>query len=188
MKKLSLSILLLFASFCAFAQKYLPRIKEGSVLTYTAESRNSGQSAQVTLTIASLAYPVKIKWDIPGVGTGLFAMGAKSMQSATKTIAQEPDPDIVTTLDTDKTLIVISKDAYKSMIDQKTFVLNGYTFHAQADTSTFSINDQVAKVTYATTLKGHHEIWILNNPDFPLICKAHRVTPYIDFWLSAIKE
>ena len=188
MKKLYLSALFLLFSYCAFAQKYLPQIKAGSVLTYVAESRNTGQNATVTLTIASMTDPVKIKWDIPGVGTGIFTMNAKSMQSATKTIAQEPEPDITTALDADKTLILLSKDAYNSMVTQKTFMLNGDTFYAQADTSTFTINDKVAKVTYATTLKGHREIWILDDPDFPLICKAHKVTPYIDFWLTAIKE
>ncbi len=188
MKKLYFSLILIFSTFGAFAQKYLPQIKAGTVLTYTAQSRNTGSSADVTLTVISVADPLKIKWDIPGVGTGFYSMSAKSIKSASKTIAQEPDPDIVTALDTDKTLILISKDAYKSMVENKTFILNGYTFNVQPDTSTFTINDKKANITFAITPKGHREIWILNNPDFPIICKAHRVTPYIDFWLKALTE
>jgi hypothetical protein len=115
-------------------------------------------------------------------------MHAKSIQNASQTIAKEPDPDIITELDTNQTLILLSKDAYKSMTDNKTFVLNGYTFNVQPDTSTFTINNKVARVTFATTQRGHREIWILDNPDFPIICKAHKVTPYIDFWLTEIKE
>lgn len=188
MKKLSVALLLLFTTFCAFAQKYLPQIKAGTVLTYTAESRNTGSRAAVTLTIMSVVDPVKIKWEIPFVGKGFYEMSAKSIKSASQTIAKEPDPDIVTELDTTQTLILLSKDAYKSMVDHKTFELNGYTFNVQPDTSTFAINDKVAHVTFAKTQKGHREIWILDNPDFPIICKAHKVTPSIDFWLSALKE
>jgi hypothetical protein len=188
MKKLFLSLVLSFATYCAFAQKYLPQIKTGSVLTYRAESRNTGSTADVTLTILNISDPIKIKWDIPGLGSGFFTMSGKSIKSASKTIAEEPEPDMVTQLDTNKTLIILSKDAYRSMIDNKSFVLNGYTFEVQADTSTFAINDKRADITYAITQKGHREIWVLNNPDFPIICKAHKVTPYIDFWLTAFKE
>lgn len=188
MKKLSLTLILILSAFCAFAQKYVPQIKAGTVLTYTAQSRNTGSSAPVTLTIISVTDPVKIKWDIQAVGTGFYTMSAQSLKSASQTIAKEPEPNVVTALDTNQTLILLSKDAYKSMVDNKTFVLNGYTFNVQPDTSTFTINDRVASVTLARTQRGHREILILNNPDFPIICKAHKVTPYIDFWLSGLKE
>lgn len=188
MKKLSLVLVLIFIAFCASAQKYVPQIKAGTVLTYTAQSRNTGSSAPVTLTIMSVTDPVKIKWDIQGVGTGFYTMDAKSIKSASQTIAKEPEPNITTAIDTNQTLILLSKDAYKSMMDNKNFVLNGYTFIVQPDTSTFTINNKAANVTFAKTQRGHREILILNNPDFPIICNAHKVTPYIDFWLSGLKE
>lgn len=188
MKKVSLSLVLVFTAFCTYAQKYVPQIKVGTILTYMAESRNTGSTAPVTLNVINIADSIKIKWEIMGVGTGFYSMSAKSIKSASRTIAEEPEPGIVTQLDTDKTLILLSKDAYKSMVENKTFMLNGYTFNVQADTSTFTINNKIANITVATTQRGHRKIWILNNPDFPIICKAQKVTPYIDFWLTAIKE
>lgn len=188
MKKVCLFLALILIVFGASAQKYLPPIKAGTVLTYTAESRNTGSTAAVTLTVINITDPIKIKWSIPGVGTGFYSMNAQSVQGASKTIAEEPEPDIVTNLDNDKTLILLSKNAYKSMMENKSFTLNGYTFNVEADTSTFTINNKVANITVATTQKGHRTIWILNNPDFPIICKANRVTPYIDFWLTDLKE
>src|ERR1700744_205405 len=113
MKKVFFSLALVFIAFGAFSQKYLPQIKAGTVLTYTAESRNTGSTAAVTLTVVSTADPIKIKWNIPGVGTGFYSMSAQSVKSASKTIAEEPEPDIVTNLDNDKTLILLSQDAYK---------------------------------------------------------------------------
>ena len=187
MKKQYLLIGLTIFACRSFAQKYLPSIKPGSVLTYTATSRNTGQTAGVILTIINISDSVKMKWDIPFVGTGYFEMGTKSLLSATKTVTEEPEPDMVTKLDDDKTLVLISKTAYRSMVSNKTFMLNGYIFNVKTDTSSIIINNKPLNVTYATTLKGHREIWILNEPDFPLICRARRVTP-IDFWLTDLKE
>lgn len=188
MKKLLLLCLVLTLSAAVYAQKYKPVIKNNSTLNYKAVSRATGQPAVITLTLVNIAAPVKIKWAIPYVGTGFFEMSAASMQSAVKTIAKEPDPDEVTKIDDDKTLIVISKDSFNSLVNTKTFKLNNYTFNVQPDTSNYKINDKPADVFYAVSTRGSREIWILNNPDFPLICCAKRVTPYIDFSLVTLTE
>jgi len=184
----TLSLVLLLSSYGALAQKYVPVIKKGSVIGYNVESRNSGATANITLTMLSFDDPVKIKWDIPYVGTGTFEMSAKSMQSAIKTIAEEPTVDEVTKIPDDKTLVVLSKDSFSSLVNNKTFKLNGYTFNVQTDTAAFIINDKPADVFYAVSTKGDHQVWILNYPGFPLICRAHRVTTAIDFKLVSVTE
>jgi len=188
MKNIYIFILLVFTSYTASAQKYVPQIKEGTVMNYSVRSRATGQPAGITLTIISLSPPVKIKWEIPFVGKGFFEMSAKSIQSATKTLAEEPAPDETTTMKDNETLLILSKDTYNGMITNKSFLLNGYTFNVQTDTATFKINKQDADVIYAVSTKGNRKIWVLNNPDFPLICKAYKVTDYIDFEVTAIKE
>ncbi len=157
-------------------------------MNYNVKARATGQPASIELTIVSLAPPVKIKWNIPFVGSGFFEMSAKSMQSATKTLAEEPAADEVTTMKDDQTLLVLSKDTYNSMVSNKTFQLNGYTFNVQTDTAAFKINKKDADVYYAVSTKGNRKIWVLNNPDFPLICRANRVTDLIDFELVGIIE
>ena len=174
--------------YTASAQKYVPHIKEGTVMNYNVHSRSTGQPAGITLTIISLTPPVKIKWEIPFVGSGFFEMNAKSIQSATKTLADEPAPDETTTMKDDEALLILSKDTYNSMVTNKSFQLNGYTFNVQTDTAAFKINKQDADVFYAVSTKGNRKIWVLNNPDFPLICKSVKVTDYIDFEVTAIKE
>jgi hypothetical protein len=188
MKKFYSMILLTLIGYTASAQKYVPHIKEGTVMNYNVHSRSTGQPAGISLTIISLTPPVKIKWDIPFVGTGFFEMSAKSIQSATKTLAEEPAPDETTTMKDDEALLILSKDTYNSMVTNKSFQLNGYTFNVQTDTAAFKINKQDADVFYAVSTKGNRKIWVLNNPDFPLICKSVKVTDYIDFEITAIKE
>jgi len=187
-KKVYAFALLIFICYNASAQKYVPHIKEGTILNYNVKARATGQPAGISLTIISLAPPVKIKWAIPFVGTGFFEMSAKSIQSATKTLAEEPAPDEVTTMKDDETLLLLSKDTYNSMINNKSFQLNGYTFNVQTDTAAFQINKKDADVFYAVSTKGNRRIWVLNDPDFPLICRSKRVTDLIDFELTAITE
>src|ERR1700761_2650690 len=151
MKKLYTLALFIFICYNASTQKYVPNIKEGTVLNYHVVSRATGQPAGITLTIISLTPPVKIKWDIPFVGSGFFEMSAKSIQSATKTLAEEPAADEVTTMKDDQTLLILSKDTYNSMVTNKTFQLNGYTFNVQTDTVSYKINKQNADVFYAVS-------------------------------------
>ena len=157
-------------------------------MTYSVIARATGQTANITLTILSLGDPYQIKWDIPFVGTGKFEMSAASVQSATKTLAEEPAADEITRMKDDQTLLILSKDTYKSAVTTKTFNLNGYTFKVQPDTAAFKINKKDADVFYAVSSKGNRRIWVLNDPDFPLICRSKRVTDYIDFELISLTE
>jgi len=157
-------------------------------MTYSVVAYATGQTANINLTLISLKVPVIIKWDIPFVGTGTFQMSAKSVQSATKTLAEEPQPDEVTYMKDDQTLLILSKDTYNTAITTKTFRLNGYTFNIETDTATFKINKKDADVFYAVSTKGNREIWVLNDPAFPLICRSKRVTKYIDFEIASLTE
>jgi len=157
-------------------------------MTYGVIARATGQTANITLTILSLSDPYKIRWDIPFVGTGSFEMSATSVQSAAKTLAEEPAADEVTRMKDDQTLLILSKNTYKSAVTTKTFQLNGYTFNVKSDTATFKINKKDADVFYAVSTKGNRQIWVLNNPDFPLICKSRKVTSYIDFEIVSLTE
>lgn len=66
MKKILLIAFLLGLFTGAFAQKYVPVIKEGTVITYDAYSVALGQHIPLTITIKSLGDPVKFQWDIEG--------------------------------------------------------------------------------------------------------------------------
>jgi len=188
MKRLcSLSLVMLIGS-AVFAQKYVPVIKYGTKVSYNVASRASGATATVTLTILSLTDTVKLGWDIPFVGKGTFAIMPKAMQSGTKLLVEEPLPDEVTQLDDNETLVFLSKDTFSSLVNNKTFMLNGYTFNVKPDTSNYKIDDKPADIFYAVTAKGNREIWILNNPDLPLICRSRRAAKALDFYMVAIKN
>ena len=188
MKSIYFTALSLCFTAAAFAQKYVPQIKNGTVINYSAHSRAFGQDIPLTLTLTSITAPVQMKYSIPQLGTGTFEMSEKAIASGKKIALREPQMDGVTKLKDDETLAVLSKNTFNDLTTNKTFELNGQTFKVTEDTSAYKINDKEADVFYATTANGKTKMWILNNPDFPLICKLEGGPQGIDLALSSIQE
>jgi len=189
MKKLLLFIITAIFNFTAFSQKYVPTIKEGTVLTYDAYSKGLGQHITLTLTVKKLdTTGVKLQWSVESYGTGTFEIPAKAFASGTKLVVKQPDPDGTTILNNDETLAIISKTTFKNLVSDKTFQLNGQKYNVVADTATYKINDKPVDLFHATTESGKNEIWVLNIPYFPLVYHAKSVTRGVDVTLTGIKE
>lgn len=188
MKRLLLSLALFIIGAAAFAQKYMPVIKTGTVLNYSAFLKNTGQNAELNLTITNFTDPVKMQWNVPGYGTGIFEMPAKALESGHKTVLSPPEPDGVTKMGNDETLLVLSKALYNDATSKKAFELNGLSFAVITDTAVYKINNKQTDILHAVAANGKSEIWVLNNPDYPLICQGKGITKGIDFYLTSIKE
>jgi len=190
MKKILILAFIINISLSASAQKYVPVVKDSTVLSYDAFSKGLGQHISLTLTVSNLnGDPIRLKWAVDGYGTGTFEIPAKALANGTKLVIKQPEPDGVTTLGNDETLAVISKATFNSMVTNKTFQLNGQKFTVlAADTATYKVNNKVADVFHAATDNGKNEIWVLNVPNFPLVYKAKSVTRGVDITLTGVKE
>lgn len=177
----------LFAS--ASAQKYVPVIKVGTVISYDAYSVGLGQHIPLVLTVKSLGDPVVLKWDVEGYGTGTFEIPAKAMETGTKLVFKQPDPDGVTKLKDNETIIVLSKSIFNSLQNDKAAQINNMNVKVVSDTVSYSINNKPADVFHAATDNRKYEIWVINNPDFPLIYRGKTSSGAgIDITLTGIKE
>jgi len=172
----------------AIAQKYVPKLGNGSVINYNVEATAVGQKIQLMLTVTSVTDPVTLGWSIPGLGTGSFQMTATGFASGTKMKLREPG-DGVTKLKDDETILVLSKSTFADLTKTQGFVLNGGKFTVKTDPppAPYLINDKEADVIHAVSANGKVDIWVLNNPDFPLICKLTGFGGF-DFDLATIKE
>ena len=183
-----------FAFFTAlysavFAQKYIPVIKQGTVINYDAYSVGLGQHIPLVLTVKSLGDPVVLQWDVEGYGTGTFEIPAKAMQTGTKLVFKQPNPDGVTKLKDNETIIVLSKAIFNSLVTDKAAEVNGLKVKVVADTASYKINNKPADVFHAATGNGKYEIWVINNADFPLIYRGKTSSGAgIDITLTGIKE
>src|ERR1700743_873069 len=94
MKKLLFTIIAATAFSPAFAQKYVPVIKEGTALVYDAYSKGLGQSISLTLTVKKMdTSGVKLQWSVDGYGSGLFEITGKAFANGTKLVVKQPAPD-----------------------------------------------------------------------------------------------
>ncbi|WP_299515006.1 hypothetical protein [Mucilaginibacter sp.] len=189
MKKIMLAPLFILLTTAVFAQKYIPIIKPGTVMSYTAYLRNLGQHVPITLTIKSIGDPTNVQWNVDGLGTGIFSISAKAQDSGTKLAVRTPNADNVTKLKDDETFVTVSKTTYTSMIKNEPFELNGIKFTVDTnDTTVYKINNKIAPVLHAISANKKSELWVLNNPDFPLLCGELSIAKGIDLTLLAIKE
>ena len=173
----------------AFAQKYIPVIKQGTVINYDAYSVGLGQHIPLVLTVKSLGDPVVLQWDVEGYGTGTFEIPAKAMQTGTKLVFKQPNPDGVTKLKDNETIIVLSQSIFNGLVKDKAFELSGQQFTTVTDTTTYTLNNKPADVLHAKTANGKNEIWVLNNPGFPLIYRGKsNAGSGIDITLTGVKE
>jgi hypothetical protein len=186
MKKLFTLIACILLSITVWAQKYVPQVKAGTVLNYTAYARNFGQTLPAVLTISQMEAPLQIKWTISGLGSGIFQISAKAIQSGTKMALKEPGMDPVTKLKDNETLAFISKDTFNALVTTKAFELNGQKFTVTDNAPAYQLDGKDTDTFYAVTANGKTKLWILNNPDFPLICKIEGAPQGIDMTLNSV--
>jgi hypothetical protein len=189
MKQILLLPAFILLTTVGFAQKYIPVIKPGTVLNYTAHLRNFDQNIPILLTVQTLGDPTNIQFHVDGIGTGVFSISAKGQQTGTKIAIRTPEANDVTKLKDDETFVTVSASTFNSMVNNTPFDLNGIKFTMVAnDTTTYRINNKVTSVLHAISANGKGHLWVLNNPDFPLICGEMMVAKGIDLTLLGIKE
>jgi hypothetical protein len=174
--------------FIASAQKYVPSVGPGSVLNFNVTALASGQQIPLTVTVIAIKDPLKLKWTVPGYGSGVFLINSKALQTGTKMRLEQPDPDGTTVYKDDETVIVTSASILSNLLKNQSFMMNGATFTVKDTGTPYTINNKEADVIHVVSNKGKTELWILNNPDFPLICKIANNPSGIDYDLSTLKE
>jgi hypothetical protein len=187
MKTITILFTFVVVSLNALAQKYVPQIKTGTILNYTAYARAFDKTLPAVLTISEINAPVRIKWLINGLGTGTYEISAKAIQSGTKMALREPGFEEVTKLKDTETIAFLSKDTFASLVANKTFELNRQKFIITDGTPSYTIDGKEADTFYAVTANGKTKIWVLNNPDFPLICKIEGAPQGIDLALNSVQ-
>lgn len=171
MRKIIFTLLSLGFFMVAQAQKALPEIKVGTVLNCNAYV--SGQEFPLVLTVKSIAGPVSMGWSVDGYGDGSFEMTAKALESGTDFFVTTQPALGATKLTDAETFGLISKAAYKTLIDTKTFTYGGKKFKVKTtDAKPMKWGSKELDATHVASEDGKTEIWILNNPNFPLMVQT----------------
>ena len=161
--------------FCTFifisvqAQKIIPQIKAGSVIT--ASANMGDDDIPVQFTIISLETPMVIGWEVENYGGGSFEMTAKGVENANQLYLSQPNLGKIS-LNDSQTFLIISKSALKSIIENKIFTYNNINFSLKPSDEVIKINGAETDAIRLVSADEKIEIWILNNANFPLIVKS----------------
>lgn len=184
MKKIALLLFCLTFVLTSFAQKLTPEIKQGTVLLATAMV--NGQEFPLTLTVNKVADPFTLGWSVQGYGDGAFEMASTALENGNSFFVSSQPALGATKLGANETFGIISKSAYKGLIEAKTFTYGGLKFKIKTpETSPVKMGDKELDVTHVVSEDGKIELWILNNASFPLIIQSSGLT--IDLAVSEIK-
>lgn len=164
----------LMISLASFSQgKFLPEVKTGTTMQYLANV--NGQEIPVGFKVDSLAAEfLKIVWSVEGYGEGTWIMKKNSLQSATGTLAENPEPGVEVVLPDDKIQLLFSKDQFAMITKDKKVKHNNvdYTVAAASATNEFKLADKAVDVIYLESADKSSKIWALNNAAFPLLVKV----------------
>ena len=180
--------LLLTSSFAGLAQDKLnPPIKKGSKFSYALFT--GGQTIPFSASIDSLGKEyVKIGWNIDGIGTGGWVMKKKSLETASKGYWNQPNPDSDEVLADDMTVMILSKAQWNSLQQNKKFDYNESSFALKADGATpLKVNGKTVDAIQVETAGGNTKLWVLNNPDFPVLLKVEGNSHGVDLEVSNIE-
>ena len=182
MKKIIFTLLSLGFFVVASAQKVLPEIKLGTTLSAVAYVQ--GQQFPLVMVVKSVTAPVILSWSVDGFGEGSFEINEKGLQSGTTMFAGQPSPGSTKLGDTE-TYGLISKAAFKSLVDNKTFAYNGKQFKlVTPDTKPMKLSGKEIDALHVIN-DEKVELWILNNANFPLVLQTAGMP--IDIVISDIK-
>ncbi len=169
MKKIIFTLLSLSFFISASAQKVLPEIKAGTMLFSSVYTQ--GQELPLILTVKSITAPVVLAWSVENFGDGAFEINEKALQSGTGMFMGQPGMGTTKLGDTE-TYGIISKAAFKSLIDNKSFSYNGTTFKVKTpDSNPMKLGGKEIDVIHVVN-EGKIELWILNNANLPLVLQT----------------
>ena len=176
---------LIFTS--AFAQESATTIKPGTKLDY--KFFLYGQTVAIGMTVKSVTDSLLLDWNLKGMAYGSYLVSKKGFENGTKLNFIQPSHATILRLADDETFAVISKKAFKALKRDKKFVYNQTTYVLQGDKNkpVFRSGEKELDVLHVVGLEEHGELWILNDPDFPLICQVMNNPVGINFTIVTIK-
>lgn len=171
----------------AIAQQPAITIKPGTKLDYRFFLY--GQTVAIGMTVKSVTDSVLLDWNLRGMAFGSYLVSKEGFENGSKLNFIQPAPSTVLRLANDETFAVISKTAFRTLKKDKKFVYNQTTYVLQDDKSqpAFKAGDREIDVIHVVGVEEHEELWILNDPDFPLICQVKNNPVGIDFIITGIK-
>lgn len=169
------------------AQGYIPTIKNNTALQYVCKLH--GQTRTLTLTTKMTTDTLVLDLDTKGVRSSIRIMPEGLKKGNALNFTQGETSDVIV-LKPAETFFMISQSAYQDLLKNNKFIYNNttYVLDEKADKNSVVIDGKTVDALHVVAQIDETEMWIVKNPDFPLICKMTKNPLGINFTLVKIVD
>jgi hypothetical protein len=165
------TIFLFFAFYqTGISQNYIPTLKNNTELHYVCKLH--GQTRTLQLTAETTDNKLAFKLETRGVKSKIVML-PEAVKNGNALSFNQGEYEPVINLKPTETFFMISQSAYQDLIKNGSFLYNKttYVLDKNEDANGFSLDGKTVEVLHVIAQIDETEMWIIKNPEFPLICK-----------------
>ncbi|KAF2336623.1 hypothetical protein [Flavobacterium ginsenosidimutans] len=167
--------ILLMIIFCTVyqkgtAQNYIPTLKNNTQLHYVCKLH--GQTRTLQLTTETSKEELAFKLETKGVKSKIVML-SEAVKNGNALSFNQGEYAPVLNLKPNETFFMISQSAYQNLVKNNSFVYNNTTYilDKNEDKNGVLIDGKSIDALHVKAQIDETEMWIVKNPEFPLICK-----------------
>ncbi len=170
MKNIFLMILFCIVYQKGIAQNYIPTIKNNTELNYVCKLH--GQTRTLSLKAETKGDGLTFKLETRGVKSSIVML-PEAVKNGTELSFNQGEYAPVLNLKPTETFFMISRSAYQNLVKNNSFIYNNTTYilDKNNDKKSISIDGKTVETLHVIAQIDETEMWIVKNPEFPLICK-----------------
>lgn len=167
------------------AQNYIPTLKNNTELNYVCKLH--GQTRTLSLIAQTAGDGLTFKLETRGVKSSIVML-PEAVKNGNALSFNQGEYAPVLNLKPTETFFMISRSAYQELVQNGSFVYNNttYVLDKNEDKNGVSIDGKLIEALHVIAQIDATEMWIIKNPEFPLICKISGNPLGIDFTLLQI--
>lgn len=187
MKNIILGFLFFAFYQTGISQNYIPTLKNNTELHYICKLH--GQTRTLQLTAETAENTLAFKLETRGVKSKIVML-AEAVKNGNALSFNQGEYAPVLNLKPTETFFMISKSAYEDLVKNNSFVYNNttYVLDKNKDKNSVSIDGKVIDALHVIALIDETEMWIVKNPEYPVICKITKNPLGINFTLVKVVD
>jgi hypothetical protein len=187
MKNIMAAFLFLAFYQTGISQNYIPTIKNNTELNYVCKLH--GQTRTLSLIAQTTGDALTFKLETRGVKSNIVML-PEAVKKGNALSFNQGEYAPVLNLKPTETFFMISRSAYQDLVKNNSFVYNNttYVLDKNEDKSGVSIDGKLIDALHVIAQIDETEMWIIKNPEYPLICKIAKNPLGINFTLVKVTD
>ena len=185
MKKTILAIILFVVFQNVKSQSFIPEIKNNTEFHYVCKLH--GQTRTLTLTAKPENEGLTFKLETRGVKSSIVML-SEAVKNGNALSFNQGEYEPVLNLKPNETFFMISRSAYQELVLSDKFIYNNtvYDLIKNNNNQNVIIDGKSVEALHVKAQIDETEMWIVKNPQFPLLCKVLKNPLGIDFTMVKI--